>query len=89
MDLTGRHYTWFQNRDCEYFPCHNDVAQEDFNCLFSYRPLARATHRGGSIVTVNGVNDSSYCLLPHNDESYAYIAAKLREEGLFPSTPQE
>ena len=22
MDLTGKHYTWFQNRECEYFPCH-------------------------------------------------------------------
>ena len=33
----------------------------------------------------NGVKDCSYCLLPHNGaESYAYISAKLREEGLFP-----
>ena len=28
MDLTGRHYTWFQNRACEYFPCHKDVLEE-------------------------------------------------------------
>ena len=32
----------------------------------------------------DGIKDCSYCLLPHNGlESYAYIAAKLREEGLF------
>ena len=40
MDLTGKHYTWFQNRDCEYFPCHKDVKEEEFNCLFCYCPLS-------------------------------------------------
>lgn len=88
MDLTGRHYTWFQNRACEYFPCHNDVAQEEFNCLFCYCPLYRAPQCGGAFVTVNGVKDCSYCLLPHNKESFAYIAAKLREENLFPKQPR-
>ena len=84
MDLKGRHYTWFQNRECEYFPCHNDVKEEDFNCLFCYCPLYRSPKCGGAFVMRNGRKDCSYCLLPHNDESYAYISAKLREEGLFP-----
>ena len=85
MDLTGRHYTWFQNRECEYFPCHKDVLEEEFNCLFCDCPLYRAPNCGGGFVMRNGVKDCSYCLLPHNGaESYAYISAKLREEGLFP-----
>ena len=50
MDLTGRHYTWFQNRACEYFPCHDDVAEEEFNCLFCYCPLYRAENCGGAFV---------------------------------------
>ena len=83
MDLTGRHYTWFQNRACEYFPCHDDVAEEEFNCLFCYCPLYRAENCGGAFVVKNG----SYCLLPHNSESFAYIAAKLREENMFPEKP--
>ena len=46
MDLKGRHYTWFQNRDCEYFPCHDDVREEEFNCLFCYCPLYRSKDCG-------------------------------------------
>ena len=32
-------YQFFQNRDCEFFPCHQGVRKEDFNCLFCYCPL--------------------------------------------------
>ena len=71
MDLNGKHYTWFQNRECEYFPCHKGVREEEFNCLFCYCPLYRASDCRGSFVMRNGV------------ESYAYILAKLREEKLF------
>ena len=39
MDLNGKHYTWFQNRECEYFPCNKGVREEEFNCLFCYCPL--------------------------------------------------
>ena len=31
-------YRYFQNRECEYFPCHADSG-ENFNCLFCYCPL--------------------------------------------------
>ena len=41
MDLTGKHYTWFQNRECEYFPCHKGCGRRKFNCLFCYCPLYR------------------------------------------------
>ena len=82
MDLTGRHYTWFQNSECEYFPCHDDVA--DFNCLFCYCPLYRMKDCGGGYVMRNGVKDCSFCLLPHNGaEGYAYVLAKLREANAF------
>ena len=32
-------YQFFQNRQCEYFPCHEVEKEEDFNCLFCYCPL--------------------------------------------------
>lgn len=48
MDLNGKHYTWFQNRECEYFPCHKGVREEEFNCLFCYCPLYRAPDCRGS-----------------------------------------
>ena len=83
MELKGKHYTFFQNRDCEYFPCHNDVKEEEFNCLFCYCPLYRAKNCGGAFVLRDGRKDCSFCLLPHNGlESYPYIAAKLREQDI-------
>lgn len=48
MDLKGKHYTWFQNKECEYFPCHKDVREEEFNCLFCYCPLYRSPNCRGS-----------------------------------------
>ena len=52
MDLTGKHYTWFQNRECEYFPCHKGVREEEFNCLFCYCPLYRHPNCRGSQAAV-------------------------------------
>ena len=33
------HYDFFQNRECEYFPCHQGADPETFSCLFCYCPL--------------------------------------------------
>ena len=27
------HYDFFQNRECEYFPCHKGADPETFSCL--------------------------------------------------------
>ena len=84
MDLTGKHYTWFQNRECEYFPCHKGIPEEEFNCLFCYCPLYRAKDCGGGYVMYHGIKDCSNCLLPHNGaESYPYILSKLCQSGMF------
>lgn len=42
MDLNGKHYTWFQNRECEYFPCHKGVREEEFTACSANCPLYRA-----------------------------------------------
>ena len=39
MDEAIRHDCFFQNRPCEYFPCHKGIPEEAFNCLFCYCPL--------------------------------------------------
>ena len=31
--------SFFQNRACPHFPCHEGIAARDFNCLFCYCPL--------------------------------------------------
>lgn len=69
-----------QNRDCSYFPCHEGVAEERFNCLFCFCPLyALADRCGGNFCyTVEGVKDCSGCLRPHLPESYGGICEKLK-----------
>ena len=32
-------YKFYQNKQCEYFPCHDVADSSSFNCLFCYCPL--------------------------------------------------
>ena len=44
-------YDFFQNRDCEYFPCHQNANPNTFSCLFCYCPLyALGEHCGGNFI---------------------------------------
>lgn len=74
----NRHHAFFCNRDCEYFPCHAGVAEEDFNCLFCYCPLyALGDACGGDFVfTESGVKDCSACVFPHRRENYDAVLAR-------------
>lgn len=73
------HYDFFQNRACEYFPCHRGVAQESFNCLFCYCPLyALGETCGGNFrYTPDGIKDCSDCTLPHRQEKYEQILRQM------------
>lgn len=68
-------YRFFQNRSCEYFPCHKGVEEEKFNCLFCYCPLyALGDKCGGSFCyTQQGFKDCSRCTRPHEIENYDAI----------------
>ncbi len=68
-----------QNRSCEYFPCHDGVKPEDFNCLFCYCPLyALGEDCGGCFTyTADGFKDCSLCLRPHQRENYGQICKQL------------
>lgn len=67
-------HSYFQNRQCKYFPCH-EGAGEEFNCLFCYCPLyALGDGCGGNFrYTEKGIKDCSHCLLPHSPGGYDYI----------------
>lgn len=75
------HYNFFQNRECEYFPCHKGVQEQDFNCLFCYCPLYCLGDRcGGSFAHLdNGIKDCSGCLKPHRRENYDKIMEKMAQ----------
>lgn len=74
-DWKGKHYAFFQNRECECFPCHPTDKPEDFNCLFCWCPLyALGEDCGGAYrYTEKGIKDCSCCMIPHRRENYGYI----------------
>lgn len=73
------HYDFFQNRECEYFPCHSGADPETFSCVFCYCPLyCLGDDCGGSYVyTEDGIKDCSKCLRPHRRENYGTICEKM------------
>ena len=73
------HYKFFQNKECEFFPCHKTKNPEDFNCLFCFCPLYHKKEACGGNYTIlpNGIKDCSNCLVPHAPNGYEYIIHRL------------
>lgn len=72
-----KHYKFFQNTQCEYFPCHKCDNVEAFNCMFCYCPLYNKPDCGGKYeVLKNSLKDCSGCLIPHHN--YDYVVDKLK-----------
>lgn len=80
-DWKNKHYSFFQNRECEFFPCHKTEQTETFNCLFCYCPLYPLGDRCGGNFTYleNGVKDCSGCLVPHKKDNYDRIIDRFSE----------
>ena len=74
-----KHFSFFQNRACEYFPCHSGVAEADFNCLFCYCPLyALGKSCGGACqYTAQGYKDCSRCAFPHVRSNYEAVLSRF------------
>ena len=78
--MNSEHYKFFQNSECEYFPCHETTDKENFNCLFCYCPLYMLKGNcGGNFVKTHDIKDCSKCLLPHSKGSYERIMSKMKE----------
>ena len=76
-------YQFFQNRECEYFPCHKGVMDEDFNCLFCFCPLYTLAHCPGTPAYIDAggarIKDCSGCLVPHKPGGYDRILDRFRD----------
>lgn len=74
-------YSFFQHRECEFFPCHQTNDPDNFNCLFCYCPLyTLGSACGGNCTWLpNGTKDCSGCLVPHGRGSYSYVISKFRQ----------
>lgn len=68
-----------QNTACKYYPCHEGVAEGDFNCALCYCPLYVLGEQCGGAYTYTeqGVKDCSACTLPHQGMKGAERAQKL------------
>lgn len=77
----NKHYSFYQNEKCEYFPCHKTEKPEEFNCLFCYCPLYALGDRCGGNFSYNrkGIKDCTNCLLPHKRDNYGYVNSKFQE----------
>lgn len=77
----SEHYKFFQNTACEYFPCHENVVAEQFNCLFCFCPLYPLGDACGGSFAYNaaGIKDCSACRIPHLPESYDEICRRFPE----------
>lgn len=68
-------YRYFENRDCQYYPCHKGT--DGINCLFCYCPLYRLENcpgnpkykqKGDKTIKV-----CTNCTFPHQKENYDKI----------------
>ncbi len=75
-------HVFFANRDCKYFPCHEGIDEDEFNCLFCYCPLyALGPHCGGNFTyTEKGRKNCKNCALLHVRDNGAAIVAAHYEQ---------
>jgi len=78
LDWTGKHFSFYQNTQCEYFPCHVMDNTEGFNCLFCFCPLyGKKDCGGGHAYTQGGKKDCAGCVAPHMKDNYGLILERL------------
>ncbi len=75
-----KHCTYFVNRQCEYYPCH-EVPEEKFSCLFCYCPLYDVKDCGGEyFVNEKGIKNCKNCGFVHDRDNYPKVIKKLKEK---------
>jgi Zn-finger protein len=81
LEWEGKSFSFFQNKSCEWFPCHKTKDIEKFNCLFCYCPLYALDGKcGGNFsYTAAGVKNCVGCLFPHVKENYGLVTERFNE----------
>ena len=74
-------YKFFQNKACEYFPCHETKDKDTFNCLFCYCPLYALGDKsgGGFEYTASGIKSCMKCTKTHGPNGYDYVMEKMKD----------
>ena len=72
--------TFFANRDCRYYPCHE--CEEDINCLFCYCPLYHLDDCPGTYTMIEKggvkIKNCKYCIYPHIAGNYPDVIRRLK-----------
>ena len=81
MEVSNHNSTFFQNRDCENFPCHTGVPEAEFNCLFCFCPLYSLGRQcgGNYFYTEKNIKSCKNCSFPHEKENYDRIISRFDE----------
>jgi Zn-finger protein len=73
-NVSSPNYSFFENKSCEYYPCHE---LDEINCLFCFCPLYNLKC-GGNFIINNNIKDCSKCITPHSRPAYEIIIEKLK-----------
>ena len=81
MEKVPNSDSFFQNRECRYFPCHTGVPEEEFNCLFCYCPLYTLGRKcgGNYVYTEKNIKSCKDCTFPHRRENYDKVTGRFKE----------
>ena len=81
LNWKDKHFAFFQNSDCEYFPCHKTADSSDFSCLFCYCPLYALGDECGGNFFYNeaGIKCCDECGFPHRREKYGDVLNGVRK----------
>lgn len=81
-----RETLFFQNTECEFYPCISGIDPKDFNCKFCYCPLyylpidCEGTYTLGIGESLPSLKDCSNCKIPHNGEDgLKHVLRKIEE----------
>ena len=71
-------YKYFENTDCEFYPCHKTVGSGGHNCLFCYCPFhADGECPGSPKYLPNDIKDCSDCTFIHDPRNYEKIISEI------------
>lgn len=75
--------SFFQNTDCEYFPCHKNIEPDNFNCLFCYCPLYSMKEKCGGefYYSGKGIKVCTDCGFPHERNNYDQVLDQVKRLG--------
>ena len=62
---------FLQHTECDYFPCHEGIPKERFNCMLCYCPLyTLGEDCGGNYTyTSKGAKNCKACNIPHDRDN--------------------